>query len=675
MSKKILFFLILIVVFVVVTINFSKAADAPVITSITSTINSLNDTVTITGSGFNFSSSLPGYGPDNPSQNTLYCNNRNMWETIINWGDTSIQFNFDNSFYQYFLYNDKVDCYISFQGFYAPGESDDTNYNTNKVSITYEPPCDNNSWSCSTWSDCSSNGTQTRACSKIESCSGESPATTQSCTPECTASDWSCGDWSTCSSYGTQTRTCSKTSSCAGGVSSPVTTQSCTYTPPCSADTWQCSNWGTCSPQGVQTRSCSKTYDCPTVETAAPATSQYCESSYQQNYQTPSSGSDIVTNQNTIIKATVKLICPVSSTMASQGSGTVINSSGLILTNKHVIDGTAGCWVGFIDDYDDEPYFGDRQIADIYKVSSDADIAVLKLRNPNNESLTSINISQNNSSNIKLGEILTTYGYPAKFGTNITYTSGDFSGVDGYYLKTTAIIEHGNSGGGAYLKNGTFIGIPTAVVKGSLNSMGYLMSINKINSWLNNSIAYNYNTNNNNYSRVSAMLENMDLNTLDSLGLYITGDEENVKTESQSNNVVEEEKSLITKIDNSLSIRLSGKILLQVEKNGEGWYIYPDNKKKYYLGRPADAFSIMRNLGLGIKHNELQNYINSKFPTRLSGKIMLDVEQNGEAYYVNPNDLKGYYLSRPADAFRIMRELGLGITNNDIRKIDVGEIK
>jgi len=204
--------------------------------------------------------------------------------------------------------------------------------------------------------------------------------------------------------------------------------------------------------------------------------------------------------------------------------------------------------------------------------------------------------------------------------------------------------------------------------------MGYLLSVNKVNSWLNNSIAYNYNSNNNNYSRVSALLEDMDLSTLDSLGLFVAGDEANIKTATESQKVIAEEKQLITKIDNNLSKRVSGNILLQVEKNGEGWYVYPDDKKKYYLGRPADAFSIMRNLGLGIKHSELNGYLNKKFPIRLSGKIMLDVEQNGEAYYVNPNNLKGYYLNRPADAFRIMRELGLGITNSDIRTIDVGEI-
>jgi len=557
---------------------------------------------------------------------------------------------------------------------YASNESENTT-----TSCNYIPPvCA--SWVYSDWSSCSINETQTRniISSLPSDCSGGNPVLSQYCyyAPTCTINDWSCNDWSSCLTNGIQNRICSKISNCEGGATSPATTQSCTYIPACSQDTWECDNWGTCSPQGIQARGCSRTYDCPSAETASPTTSQYCESSYQQNYQTPSTDSSIVANQDAIIKATVKLVCPVSSTRASQGSGTVISSTGLILTNKHVIDGTTGCWVGFIDDYNDEPYFGDRQIADIYKVSDSADVAILKLRNPSNKTITSVNISQSNNSNIQLGETLTTYGYPAKFGTKITFTSGDFSGVDGDYLKTTAIIEHGNSGGGAYLKNGLFIGIPTAVVKGSLNSMGYLLSVNKVNSWLNNSIAYNYNSNNNNnYSRVSSMLEDMDLSAISSLGLFIAGDETNIKTATESQKVIAEEKNLITKIDNNLSKRVSGKILLQVERNGEGWYVNPDNEKKYYLGRPADAFSIMRNLGLGIKHDELNDYLNSKFPSRLSGKILLDVEQNGEAYYVNPDDLKGYYLNRPADAFSIMRELGLGITNDDIRKIDVGEIK
>lgn len=120
-----------------------------------------------------------------------------------------------------------------------------------------------------------------------------------------------------------------------------------------------------------------------------------------------------------------------------------------------------------------------------------------------------------------------------------------------------------------------------------------------------------------------------------------------------------------------LNYNLQGKILLQVEANGEAWYVYPKDLKRYYLGRPADAFQIMRTLGLGIAHDELQGYLDSTFPSRLSGYIMLDVEANGEAYYVFPDDRKGYYLGRPADAFQIMREKGLGISNDNLFQIPI----
>jgi len=50
--------------------------------------------------------------------------------------------------------------------------------------------------------------------------------------------------------------------------------------------------------------------------------------------------------------------------------------------------------------------------------------------------------------------------------------------------------------------------------------------------------------------------------------------------------------------------KMKGKILLQVEGNGEAWYVSPVNGERYYLGRPADAFLLMRNLGLGISNQD-----------------------------------------------------------------------
>ncbi|MBT5338286.1 hypothetical protein HN858_00485 [Candidatus Falkowbacteria bacterium] len=120
----------------------------------------------------------------------------------------------------------------------------------------------------------------------------------------------------------------------------------------------------------------------------------------------------------------------------------------------------------------------------------------------------------------------------------------------------------------------------------------------------------------------------------------------------------------------SMAESLSGKILLQVEDNGEAWYVYPGELTRYYLGRPADAFDIMRDLGLGVSEADYTQF-DGTAPSNLAGKILLRVEANGEAYYVYPNDLKLYYLGRPADAFDIMRSLGLGITNVNLEEVAV----
>lgn len=182
----------------------------------------------------------------------------------------------------------------------------------------------------------------------------------------------------------------------------------------------------------------------------------------------------------------------------------------------------------------------------------------------------------------------------------------------------------------------------------------------------------------------------------------------------------------------SLSTKLKGKILLQTESNGEAWYVNPSNEKKYFLGKPTDAFNLMRDLGIGITNDNLikiqvadmnlsgedadkdglSNIIedslktnknkadsdgdvyddrtealggynpngvgkyplDNNFALRQSGKILLQVESNGEAWYINPNDNKRYFLGKPSDAFNAMRRLGLGITNKNLNEIPTNEI-
>jgi len=176
-----------------------------------------------------------------------------------------------------------------------------------------------------------------------------------------------------------------------------------------------------------------------------------------------------------------------------------------------------------------------------------------------------------------------------------------------------------------------------------------------------------------------------------------------------------------------LAQNLAGYILLQVEDNGEAWYVDPDNLMRYYLGKPTDAYELMRSEGIGISNINLEKIpigltsgygvdtdmdglsdnheialgtdlnladtdndgfsdkeevanafnplgpgtqaININFTKRFLGRIFLQVQSHGEAWYINPKDSKRYYLGQKEDAFAIMRELGLGINNSNLGTI------
>lgn len=127
----------------------------------------------------------------------------------------------------------------------------------------------------------------------------------------------------------------------------------------------------------------------------------------------------------------------------------------------------------------------------------------------------------------------------------------------------------------------------------------------------------------------------------------------------------------------TMAERQSGMILLQVEKSGEAWYVYPGTRTRFFLSKPFDAFTVMRTKGLGITNANLNKIPragsndvgDSALQRKLSGYILLQVESKGEAWYVYPKDLKRYSLGKPGDAFTVMRQLGLGITTSNLEQI------
>jgi len=101
----------------------------------------------------------------------------------------------------------------------------------------------------------------------------------------------------------------------------------------------------------------------------------------------------------------------------------------------------------------------------------------------------------------------------------------------------------------------------------------------------------------------------------------------------------------------NLSKKLSGKILLQVELHGEAWYVNPINLNRYYMESGNAAFNVMHYLGVGISSNNFTKLQNDKnLAKKQGGKIFLKVEDRGQAYYVN-SDGAFYYLKDGNSAF------------------------
>lgn len=174
------------------------------------------------------------------------------------------------------------------------------------------------------------------------------------------------------------------------------------------------------------------------------------------------------------------------------GEDTTTGELGL-LTNKHVIK------VGVNNIYGqpsgltmtatscDIMVPGDSQYVTVYSDSlapNDAeDIAIIFIKNPT-PYMTSVITGGTRfcTKTAALGEQLLVLGYPGIGSqTDVTVTDGIVSGYDGNYYITSAKVEHGNSGGAAIsVKNNCYLGIPSYVDVGSVESLARIYDVTKL---------------------------------------------------------------------------------------------------------------------------------------------------------------------------------------------------
>lgn len=152
--------------------------------------------------------------------------------------------------------------------------------------------------------------------------------------------------------------------------------------------------------------------------------------------------------------------------MQSLGSGFIIDSSGLIVTNNHVIDGARSMSVILSD--------GTSLPATLVGRDTQDDIALLRVHPPH--PLQAVHFGASRKS--RIGDWVIAIGNP--YGLGGTVTAGIISArgrdlqEDGStdYIQTDAAINRGNSGGPLFDMQGAVIGINTAIYSPSGGSVG-----------------------------------------------------------------------------------------------------------------------------------------------------------------------------------------------------------
>jgi Do/DeqQ family serine protease len=152
----------------------------------------------------------------------------------------------------------------------------------------------------------------------------------------------------------------------------------------------------------------------------------------------------------------------------SLGSGVIVDTGGLVVTNNHVIEGATEVKVSLADKREFE--------ADIVLKDQRSDLAVLRIRGQS-ERFPAIDFADSDA--LQVGDLVLAIGNPFAVGQTVTHgivsaVARTQVGITDYqfFIQTDAAINPGNSGGALVDMTGKLVGINTAIFSRSGGSQG-----------------------------------------------------------------------------------------------------------------------------------------------------------------------------------------------------------
>ena len=167
------------------------------------------------------------------------------------------------------------------------------------------------------------------------------------------------------------------------------------------------------------------------------------------------------------------------------GSGSIIGPDGLLLTNAHVAlpepdEGPSRVTLLVLSTEKEDQPPQPRFYAEVVQADQRLDLAVLRItrdadgRRIDPDTLNLPFLPLGRTEDLRLGDELIILGYPGIGGDTITLTKGEVAGFvedppygPRAFIKTTATLAGGNSGGAAINARGELVAVPTLVGTGS----------------------------------------------------------------------------------------------------------------------------------------------------------------------------------------------------------------
>ncbi|MFM8469493.1 MAG: trypsin-like peptidase domain-containing protein, partial [Limisphaerales bacterium] len=168
---------------------------------------------------------------------------------------------------------------------------------------------------------------------------------------------------------------------------------------------------------------------------------------------------------------------------SSVGSAVIMDESGYVLTNEHVVKGASRIWVKLMD--------GRELEAERVTGTTKTDVALLKIKAKEGEKFTPVRFAADDD--LLLGETVITLGNPFGLGGSVSKgilssksrrPAREDSPLDvADWLQTDAAINPGNSGGPLINLRGELIGLNVAVYREG-QGIGFAIPIKRVNEAL-----------------------------------------------------------------------------------------------------------------------------------------------------------------------------------------------